>query len=123
MTNIENATEIAETFNENYERFWNENKLDDLTNLYSEKSILVGYATVNGRDEIKQSLEGIINQGWTEIKINTVKVETLGENILVANEYEVFGSGSNEGKNMTAKSSQVLTNVDNQWLTAMHTAT
>lgn len=64
-----------------------------------------------------------MEQGWTKIKIKTVMVETLGEDILVANEYEVFGSGNNEGKKLKAKSSQVLTNENNKWLTAMHTAT
>ena len=120
---LNEAKKIADAFNNKYEKLWNENKIQELSELYTNKSILVGYETVEGRMKISQLLQTIIDQGWTKIEIQTVKVELLDDVILIANEYQAIGSGENKGEIMKAKSSQVLTKLNNSWLTAMHTTT
>ena len=120
---LNEAKKIADAFNNKYEKLWNENKIQELSELYTNKSILVGYETVEGRMKISQLLQTIIDQGWTKIEIQTVKVELLDDVILIANESQAIGSGENKGEIMKAKSSQVLTKLNNSWLTAMHTTT
>ena len=52
MIRLKEAKEIADLFNSKYEQLWNENKLEKLSKLYTNNSILVAYETVVGRIEI-----------------------------------------------------------------------
>lgn len=120
---MENSLDIANEFNSKYEELWNKNEFEKLASLYSTNSILVGYEVMHNRENIINSLKQIYEQGWTKIKIETVKTSIIGDNIiLVANIYEAINSKDVEAKKITTKSSQVLNKIDNVWQTAMHSA-
>lgn len=120
---LNDINKIANDFNEIYAELWNKNNIEELSKLYTNNCILVGYKTVVGRVEVSELLHSIIRQGWTKIQIKTVKVKLLDGVILIANEYQAIGSGEKEGEVLDAKSSQVLTKLNDNWLTAMHTTT
>lgn len=120
---MENLLEIAKEFNLKYQELWNQNKFEELSNLYSINSILVGYEIVQNRENIAKILQQIYDQGWTKIKIETVKTSNIDDNIiLVANIYEAFNSKDANAKPLKTKSSHVLNKIDNVWLTKMHSA-
>ncbi|MDQ1096922.1 MULTISPECIES: nuclear transport factor 2 family protein [Chryseobacterium] len=120
---MENIRNIADEFNSNYEKLWNAFDFDSLSNLYSEHSILVGYEIVQDRGNIIKSLEQIVDQGWTTIKIQTQLVSSVDpDTILVANIYEAFNSKNTEQQSMKTKSSHVLKRIGDAWQTVMHSA-
>jgi uncharacterized protein (TIGR02246 family) len=115
--------EIAAAFMSKYEDLWNSNGARAAANLYTPDSLLVGYCIAIGRTEIEKLLGMIFNQGWTKISIKVVEAREFGDVVLVANEYSAEGSGPSTGKTLNGKSSYVLANVGNTWLSAMHAAT
>lgn len=121
MSNLINAQTIADDFNRAYEQAWHAG-IDKVTELYAEDSILVGYATVKGKPGIAGLLGQIIGQGWTGIQIKTTHAQSIGDIVLVANEYTAIGSGEKAGQSLNARSSHVLAKSGDKWVTAMHTA-
>ena len=115
--------EIAKAYVTAWENAWNNEGVEATVKLYAPDSVLVGFVTAIGRTEIANLLGGIFAQGWTKIKIKVTNAREISGLILVANEYSAFGSGSNEGKTLDAKSSHVLALLDGSWVSVMHTAT
>ena len=122
MKNLE-AKVIADEFNSKYERLWNEYKINELSNLYLENAILIGYKTIVGQSFIAELLQNIYDQGWSKIQIKTKEVIIHENIILVANEYQAIGSGQKNGEILEAKSSHTLIQRSGNWITAMHTIT
>ncbi|WP_294280686.1 DUF4440 domain-containing protein [uncultured Chryseobacterium sp.] len=120
---MKNIMNIANEFNSNYEKLWNESDFSGLSNLYSAHSILVGYDVVQNRENIIKNLKQIIDQGWTKIKIQTQLVSFIDPDIiLVANIYEAFNSKNPEQDSIKTKSSHVLKRTGDAWQTVMHSA-
>jgi uncharacterized protein (TIGR02246 family) len=115
------AKQIAEQFLRRYEAAWADGA-EAVAELYASDGVLVGYFTAAGRSEILKLVQGIIGQGWTQIKIKAVNVRRIGDVVLVANEYTAFGSGANAGKTLAATASHVLVHADGAWRSTLHTA-
>lgn len=115
------AERIVNEFARRYEAAWTQGA-DAVAELYTTDSVLVGYVTATGRIEIVKLVRGIIAQGWTRINIQAEDARKIGDVVLVAAEYTAFGSGTNAGKTLNAKSSYVLVRVDGAWLVTLHTA-
>ena len=114
--------EIAAAFASNWESAWNSQGAAATAKLYTSGGILVGAAIGIGRHEIERLLEMLFNQGWTKISIKVVNAREVGGVVLAASEFSAVGSGPNAGKTLNGKSSHVLTQVGDRWLSAMHTA-
>jgi uncharacterized protein (TIGR02246 family) len=119
---MDKATErIAEDFLRRYESAWADGA-ETVAEQYTSDGVLVGYFTAIGRSEILKLVQGIIGQGWTQIKIKAVNVRRIGDVVLVANEYTALGSGTNAGKTFNATASHVLAYADGAWRSTLHTA-
>jgi uncharacterized protein (TIGR02246 family) len=112
---------IARDFIARYEAAWAQGA-PAAAQLYTADSVLVGYMTAIGREEIEKLLAGIIGQGWTRIPMRPVNVRRIGDVILLACAYTAIGSGANAGKTLDATSSHVLVHADGAWRSALHTA-
>jgi uncharacterized protein (TIGR02246 family) len=121
MSGGEAAEHIALDFIARYEAAWAQGARA-AAELYTADSVLVGYMTAVGRAEIEKLLAGIIDHGWTQIKMRPVNVRRIGEVILLACAYTAIGSGANAGKTLDATSSHVLVRADGVWRSALHTA-
>jgi uncharacterized protein (TIGR02246 family) len=115
------ADQIARNFISRYEAEWS-NGAEAVSRLYAADGVLVGFVTAVGRSQICELLRGIIDQGWTSIKIKIVNVRPIGGVILIASEYAAIGSGENAGKTLNAASSYVLVESNGDWLSTLHTA-
>jgi hypothetical protein len=90
--------------------------------LYTPDSVLVGGAVGIGRADIERLLGMLFKQGWTKISIKVLNAREVGGVVLVAAEFSAVGSGPTAGQTLNGKSSHVLTQVGDTWLSAMHTA-
>jgi ketosteroid isomerase-like protein len=115
--------EIAQEYITAWEDAWNNEGVEATVKLYALDSVLVGYVTAIGQSEIADLLGGIFAQGWTKIKIKVTNAREVNGVILIANEYSAFGSGPNEGKTLSAKSSHVLVPIADSYVSVLHTAT
>jgi len=121
---IQRADQIAAAYVQKWESAWNTDGPSAVAKLYTADSVLIGYVIATGQAEIEKLLTGIFEQGWTKISIKVINARALGDDVvLIASEYTASGLGPNEGKTLEAKSSYVLTQLGDEWLSAMHTAT
>ncbi|MGY0035808.1 hypothetical protein [Pedobacter sp. NJ-S-72] len=121
-TTTQRTTQVTQEFIKKYELAWSKG-LKDLIELYAPECILVGYQTVQGRHQISELLQGIMEQGWTSISIKPILNKPLNSScILLACEYTAIASPELNAQQMTAKSSYVLIRENGEWLIAMHTA-
>src|SRR5260221_12659504 len=118
----QSANEVASAYMSNWESAWNAQGAAAAAKLYTADSVLIGAAIGIGRPEIERLLDRLIQHGWTRISIKVVNVREVGGVVLVASEFSAFGSGPNAGKTLNGRSSHVLTQVDGNWLAAMHSA-
>jgi uncharacterized protein (TIGR02246 family) len=114
--------EIATAFAGRWEGAWNSQGAAAAAELYTPDSVLVGAAVGIGRPEIERLLGLLFEQGWTRISIKILNAREVGGVVLVAAEFSAVGSGPTAGKTLNGKSSHVLTQVGDTWLSAMHTA-
>jgi uncharacterized protein (TIGR02246 family) len=114
--------EIAAAYANRWESAWNSRGASAAAELYTSDSVLVGAAVGIGRPEIERLLGMLFKQGWTRISIKVVNAREVGGVVLVASEFSAIGSGPTAGKTLNGKSSHVLTQVGDTWLSAMHTA-
>ncbi len=122
----QSADQIAADYVQRWESAWNTDGPSAAAKLYTVNSVLIGYRIAVGQADIEKLLTGIFEQGWTKISIKVINARNLGDDVvLIANEYTASGLGPNEGKTLEleAKSSHVLTQLGDAWLSAMHTAT
>jgi len=118
------ADQIAAAYVQRWENAWNTDGPSAATKLYTADSVLIGYVFAIGQAEIEKLLTAIFEQGRTKISIKVINARELGDNVvLIASEYTASGVGSNGGKTLEGKSSYVLTQIGDAWLSAMHTAT
>lgn len=118
----ESDTEIAKKFMRRWEQAWNEEGSKAVALLYTIDAILVANITSMGRAQIESLFEGIIEQGYTRMRLKLIAVRRIGDVIVVANSYIASGSDAEMGKMFEAKSSHVLICRNGEWLSAMHTA-
>jgi hypothetical protein len=110
-----NPEHIAADYIDRWQKLWNES--GEVATLYTLDTVLVGYRIAIGRADIAALLRAVYDQGWTGINIRLGNARAVGGVILLAAEYSASGTGqTREGK-----SSHVLTQVDDTWLSAMHT--
>jgi uncharacterized protein (TIGR02246 family) len=114
--------EIAVAYASKWEDAWNSQGASAAAKLYTPDSVLVGAATGIGRPEIERLLGMLYQQGWTKISIKVLNAREVGGVVLVASEFSAVGSGPNAGKTLNGKSSHVLMQTGDTWLSAMHTA-
>ena len=113
---------IAQGFASRWESAWNSQGVAATAQLYTTDAVLVGAAIACGREQIARSLDRLYQQGWSRISIKVVHAREVAGVVLVVSEFSAFGSGHNAGKVLNGRSSHVLTQVDDTWLSAMHTA-
>ena len=114
--------EIATAYVSKWQNAWSSQGASAAAELYTPDSVLVGAAIGIGRLEIERLLGLLYKQGWTRIAIKVLNARAVGGLVLVAAEFSAVGSGPTAGKTLTGKSSHVLTQVGDAWLSAMHTA-
>ena len=120
---MEDIYKTAQNFNSDYEKYWNENRFEDLSALYADDAVLVGKDIVQNKDNILSALKNIYKAGWHKIKIeSTLTFQPHEAFIIVVNKYEAFGTINGEEKQVCTKSSHVLQNVDGKWVSIMHSA-
>ena len=117
-----NPDAVAAAFLARWEDAWNRGGAVEVAALYTEDAVLVGASIACGREEIARRLGLLYNAGWTRISIRSVNARQVDGLILVAAEFTASGSGANEGKTLSGRSSHSLTKVDEEWLSAMHGA-
>jgi ketosteroid isomerase-like protein len=110
--------EIAAAFARRWENAWNSEGTAATAKLYTPDAFLVGMTIATGRGEIESALQ----QGWSKISIDVVQAREVAGVVLVASEFSAFGSGPNAGKVLNGRSTHVLTQIGNTWLSAMHSA-
>jgi uncharacterized protein (TIGR02246 family) len=114
--------EIAAAYVSKWQSAWNSHGAAAAAELYTPDSVLVGAAIGIGREEIERLLGLLYKQGWTKIGIKVLNAREVGGVVLVAAEFSAVGCGPTAGETLTGKSSHVLTQVGDAWLSAMHTA-
>jgi uncharacterized protein (TIGR02246 family) len=114
--------EIAAAYVSKWQSAWNSHGASAAAELYTPDSVLVGAAIGIGRPEIERLLGLLFKHGWTRISIKVLNAREVGGVVLVAAEFSAVGSGPAEAKTLNGKSSHVLTQVGDAWLSAMHTA-
>jgi uncharacterized protein (TIGR02246 family) len=114
--------EIAAAYVSKWQTAWNSHGASAAAELYTPDSVLVGAALGIGRLEIERLLGVLFKQGWTRISIKVRNAREIGGVVLVAAEFSAVGSGPTAGETLNGKSSHVLTQVGDTWLSAMHTA-
>ena len=114
--------DIAAAFASKWESAWNSQGAAAAAKLYTPDSVLVGVAIGVGQPDIERLLDMLFKQGWTKISIKVLNAREIGGLVLVASEFSAVGSGPNAGKTLNGKSSHVLTQVGDTWLSTMHTA-
>ena len=119
---MQTADQIAAAFVNRWENTWNSSGAEGAAKLYTPDSVLVGAAIAVGQPAIERALGTLFQQGWTRICIKHVNARAVGGNVLVACEFAAQGSGPNAGKSLNGRSSHVLTQVGDTWLSAMHSA-
>ncbi len=113
-----NTSLIVAEFVQRYAEFWRKGA-QDIQAVYAPDAILCGYEIVQARDRIAALLQGIYQQGFTDITIEPVEVVARPDSILMACRYR-----AQKGEEvLSAKSSYVLVESDGVWKIAMHTAT
>ncbi|MGP0092771.1 MAG: YybH family protein [Xanthobacteraceae bacterium] len=117
-----NPQEIAAAFARRWENAWNSEGAAATAKLYTPDALLVGMTIAAGRGEIESALDRLFQQGWSKISINVVQAREVAGVVLVAGEFSAFGSGPNAGKVLNGRSTHVLTQIGNTWLSAMHSA-
>jgi uncharacterized protein (TIGR02246 family) len=113
---------IAAEFIARWMRSWNSAGPAATARLYTPDSMLIGGAMAIGREAIEKALTALFNQGWARIEIELTHAQAQGNMVLVASTFTAHGSGANEGKTLSGKSTHALTSVGGVWLSAMHTA-
>jgi uncharacterized protein (TIGR02246 family) len=114
--------QIAVAYVSKWENAWNSRGGVAAAKLYTPDGVLVGAAMGVGQPEIERLLAMLFKQGWTKISIKVLNAREIGGLVLVASEFSAVGSGPNAGKTLNGKSSHVLTQVGDTWLSTMHTA-
>jgi uncharacterized protein (TIGR02246 family) len=112
--------QIAVAYVSKWESAWNSQGAAAVANLYTPDGVLVGAAMGVGQPEIERLLDMLCKQGWTKISIKVLNAREVGGLVLVASEFSAVGSGPNAGKTLNGKSSHVLTQVGDTWLSTMH---
>lgn len=115
------AADVAAEFAYHYERAWNGHG-PAAAQLYTAEAMLIGQSVTVGRPGIARLLAALYEQGWTKIAITVVHAHSVGGVVLAACEFSASGSGHVAGQTLNGHSSQVLTHVGGQWLSAMHCA-
>lgn len=116
------ARNAAHDFVARWELAWNGQDARTVAQLYTPDAVFVGSVIAVGQSQITGILQKIMQQGWTKIQMTVAEFRWVGEIVLVAIAYTVTGSGESAGKTLEAKSTHVLTRVNGEWLSAMHTA-
>jgi hypothetical protein len=93
----------------------------EVVELYRDDGVLLGFRTAVGKSEIKELLQAaVLDQGWTKITIKVLNARMFNEIVVAVCDYSALGSGVNEGKTLSGRSSHVLVNTAGAWLNAMH---